>query len=137
MSTFLLYLLAFIFALVCIFLILTILLQSGKGGGLSSLGSGAGGAISDTLGATGAEKTLVKATSWAAAIFMVLALVLTLWGAHLQRSGGLLVGDIRPASAPAAPAQAPAAEGGAPASTTGGEATQESQAAPAPGQSNP
>ncbi len=106
MSEFILYLIVVLFALVCVVMLLAILLQSGKGGGLSSLGSGAGSALTDSLGASSAEKTLVKATWWAAGIFMVLALVLTLWGAHVQRTGGFQIGAPPVSSAPAAAAGA-------------------------------
>ncbi len=109
MSTLLLMLLVILYSLTCLFVILTILLQSGKGGGLSSLGSGAGGALSDSLGATGAEKTLIKATSWASGIFLVLSLALTLYGSRLQQTGGL----------PALPAPPAPATGTAPPATEG------------------
>ena len=112
-SSVILYLLILFYAITCLFLILTILLQAGKGSGLSSLGSGAGGSLSDSLGATGAEKTLSKVTSWGAGIFLALSLILTLYGAHLERSGGLVIGPASTVEAPAlpasgAPAQAPA-----------------------------
>jgi len=55
MSEFILYLIVVLFALVCVVMLLAILLQSGKGGGLSSLGSGAGSALTDSLGASSAE----------------------------------------------------------------------------------
>lgn len=127
MSDIWVFLLVVLYAITCLFLILTVLLQSGKGGGLSSLGSGAGGALSDSLGATGAEKTLVKATSWAAGIFLVLSLALTLYGARLERSGGL---EITPVSAPTAPA-APAPDAGQPAQPSAQQVPSAAPAAPA------
>lgn len=127
MSDIWVFLLVLVYAITCLFLILTVLLQSGKGGGLSSLGSGAGGGLSDSLGATGAEKTLVKATSWAAGIFLVLSLVLTLYGARLERSGGL---EITPVSAPTAPA-APGSDAGQPAQPSSPQAPAAAPAASA------
>lgn len=92
---------------ICFLLMGVILIQSGKGGGLSSLGSAAGG-ISDALGATGAEKTLNKITTGIAVGFMVLAIFLSIFGA---RSSGTKASDIfkdKPAAT-----TAPAAPGGA------------------------
>lgn len=66
-----------IYAVACAFLIFVILIQSGKGGGLSSLGSASQG-LSDSLGATGAEKTLNKLTTGSAVLFMVIAIALSL-----------------------------------------------------------
>lgn len=75
----LLMLCAYTFA--CLFLIFVILIQSGKGGGLSSLGSANQG-ISDALGATGAEKTLNRMTTYSAVGFMVLAILISIAGSH-------------------------------------------------------
>lgn len=110
MSGLWLFLLVLVYSLTCIVVIASILLQAGKGGGLSSLGSGAGGALSDSLGATGAEKTLVKATTWASGIFLALSLILTLYGARLEKTGGLSIGTPAAQTQPAAPASAPATQ---------------------------
>ncbi len=75
-----------VYVLVCGFLILVVLLQSGKGGGLSGLLSGGGG-LSDSFGASGAEKTLGRWTTYCAIAFLVISLCLTLLGArHFQKS---------------------------------------------------
>jgi protein translocase SecG subunit len=58
-------------------LILVVLVQSGKGGGLSGL-VGAGSTLGDHLGATGAEKTLNRWTSYCAVGFLILNLSLVL-----------------------------------------------------------
>ena len=74
------------YVLVCGFLILVVLLQSGKGGGLSGLLSGGGG-LSDTFGASGAEKQLGRWTTYCAVAFLVISLCLTFLGArHFQKS---------------------------------------------------
>ncbi len=118
-----LFLLILVYTITCVFVVLTVLLQSGKGGGLSSLGSGAGGALSDSLGATGAEKTLVKATSWGSGVFLALSIILTLYGSYIERSAGLSIG-----AGPAAPT-APA--GTAPATTSPASTTAPATTAPA------
>lgn len=69
----------FVYLILCFWLIFVILIQSGKGGGLSSLG-GASEGLSEALGATGAEKTLNKLTTLSAVGFMVLAIVLAVGG---------------------------------------------------------
>ena len=95
------------YILVCGFLILVVLLQSGKGGGLSGLLSGGGG-LSDSFGASGAEKTLSRWTTYCAIAFLVVSLALTLLGArHFQKS---LLGEfpeetLPPPSAQVTPAQ--------------------------------
>ena len=79
-------LLILVYVSVCGFLILVVLLQSGKGGGLSGLLSGGGG-LSDSFGASGAEKTLGRWTTYCAIAFLVISLCLTLLGArHFQKS---------------------------------------------------
>jgi len=129
-----LFLLILVYTLTCVFVILTILLQSGKGGGLSSLGSGAGGALSDSLGATGAEKTLVKATSWGSGIFLALSIILTLYGSYVERSAGLSIGAAPATTAPATTAPASTAPATTVPATTAPAATAPATTAPAAGQ---
>ena len=60
--------------LICIFLVLAILLQSGKGGGLaSSLGGGM--SSSSVLGGRSATTFLTKATAVLAGVFMLICLL--------------------------------------------------------------
>jgi preprotein translocase subunit SecG len=67
-----------IFVLVCIFLVLVILLQSGKGGDVAAAFGGSGSQTA--FGPRGAQKPLEKATIIAAGIFMFLALLFSLPG---------------------------------------------------------
>jgi len=67
-----------VFVLVCLFLILVILLQSGKGGDVAAAFGGSGSQTA--FGPRGAQKPLEKATAVAAIIFMFLALVFSLPG---------------------------------------------------------
>lgn len=67
-----------IFVLVCLFLILVILLQSGKGGDVAAAFGGSGSQTA--FGPRGAQKPLEKATVVAAMIFMLLALLFSLPG---------------------------------------------------------
>jgi preprotein translocase subunit SecG len=71
-----------IFVLVCLFLILVILLQSGKGGDVAAAFGGSGSQTA--FGPRGAQKPLEKATVVAAMLFMLLALIFSLPGVGTQ-----------------------------------------------------
>jgi preprotein translocase subunit SecG len=66
-----------LFVINCLFLILVVLLQAGKGDGLAALGGGGSGGGGDTiLGNRGAATFLSKLTVVSAVLFMVLSIVL-------------------------------------------------------------
>ena len=103
-----LYVLVPIYVLVCIFLILVVLLQQGKGADVAS----AFGASSSqtTFGARGATTLLEKITTWSFVAFSVLAVTISLIQARpksavLQSQKGVKPVPAAPAS-PAAPAPA-------------------------------
>lgn len=83
-----------IHVLVCIVLMLAILMQSGKGGGLSSSfggGGGAGGGMAGQMfGGRGAGTFLSKVTSVTAALYMVMVIVLNLIPASSQAPSSLI-----------------------------------------------
>ena len=81
-----------IYGFACLFLIFVILIQSGKGGGLSSLGQASGG-LSESLGATGAEKALNKMTTICAIAFMLLAILISVAGTRAIRQSETILGD--------------------------------------------
>jgi len=87
---------------VCIFLILVILLQAGKGGGM---GAGLGGASQTVFGGRGSQTFLGRLTSISAAIFMLTSV----WLAYHSSRTTSVVEDVPQAPAPAAPAQGGAA----------------------------
>src|SRR5690606_10245550 len=101
MLTWWMIILLFIYVVICFLLMGAILLQSGKGGGLSSL-AGAGGGIGDAIGATGAEKTMNKITTGVAVSFMLMAILLSLLGRYLGPGEGRseVFGDGAAAPAP-------------------------------------
>ncbi|MDX1973501.1 MAG: preprotein translocase subunit SecG [Candidatus Sumerlaeia bacterium] len=103
-------LLGAIYVLLCLGLIFIVLLQPAKkGGGLGGIGGGgAAGAISDTLGATQAERTLAKITQYGMMIFFVLSLVLTLLANYAVNANRV---KIAPAAAPDSTITVPAAGG--------------------------
>src|SRR5688500_16332795 len=66
--------------IVCLFLMLTVLLQSGKGGGM---GGAFGGSNAGTVfGGSGASTFLRKLTAGAATVFMITSMVLAFIASH-------------------------------------------------------
>jgi preprotein translocase subunit SecG len=119
------YVIAALYVLVCLVMLFAILLQQGKGGDIAS--AFGGGSSQAAFGARTGATVLSKITAGAAALFMVLALALSILG---QRGPGSVVSGTQapkpPASTPAAPApQTPAPANQAPAAPV-------EQAAPAP-----
>lgn len=93
---------------VCTIMVLSILLQSGKG---ADIGAVFGGGSSNTVfGSTGATTFLSKITIIAAVTFMVTSIILSYFaGKGLSAKGaGSVVGDIPAATQPVAPQGKPA-----------------------------
>ncbi|MGQ0813944.1 MAG: preprotein translocase subunit SecG [Gemmatimonadota bacterium] len=101
-------------------LTVVVLLQSGKGGGLASMGGGMG---TDTLiGGRQAATILTKATWITGALFLVLSLVLAILSSRSQQPSSILREEFRPAPAAApAPVQLPGTQPAAPATTPGAQ----------------
>lgn len=88
-----------IYTLNCFFLIMVVLLQAGRGGGLTL--SGGGGS---QIGGSGGSKLLQNMTEGSAALFMSLSLVL----AYISSSGvGADAGEFLPEAPPAGDMAAP------------------------------
>jgi preprotein translocase subunit SecG len=77
--------LSFVYILVCSFLIMVVLLQQGRGGGMGSLGGGS----QTVFGGSGAGNLLTRLTSVSAALFMILSATL----AWLSSSGDTALED--------------------------------------------
>ncbi len=75
--------LSIVYVFVCLFLILVVLLQSGKGGGLGGLG---GGATQQVFGGAGAGNILTRMTAVCAFLFMTLAISLEYLSTSTDRS---------------------------------------------------
>ena len=88
---------------VCIFLILVVLLQTGKRADLA--GAFGGGGSQTAFGARGAANLLTKLTTGAAVLFMLCALGLAIMTSGGPGSGGSVLDDV-PGGAPP-PAEAP------------------------------
>ena len=90
--------------IVCFFLIIVVLLQSGKSGDIAAAFGGMGSQTA--FGPRGAATALSKATTWSAIIFMVTSITLSVYASRKTGSNSVLQG-IKPAtsnSKPAAPA---------------------------------
>ena len=138
------YVLVPVYVVVCVFLILVVLLQQGKGADVAS----AFGASSSqtTFGARGATSVLEKVTTWSFVAFSVLAVAISLLQARPKSSVIKQLGDQPPAkSAPAVPAApapanavpvAPATGGAVPAAPATGTDAAPAPAAAAPAPAN-
>ncbi len=106
--------LLFIHIGVSILLILAVLMQSGKGGGLSGAFGGGGGGNQTAFGGRGAVDFLGKATWILGSAFMVLSLLLAVMASgdggpsSLIQKNSALPSAIPPASAPGTPVDAEA-----------------------------
>jgi preprotein translocase subunit SecG len=119
-----------IHVLACIFLIVVVLLQTGKG---ADMGAVFGGGSQTLFGSSGAGNFLTKLTTGTAIAFMLTSLILT-WGASRTPVSSLLNRLPAPAAEPAPPSAAAPAEQPAPpaeAAPEGGGAPTEQ---PAPNQ---
>jgi preprotein translocase subunit SecG len=115
-----------IHVLACIFLVLVVLLQTGKG---ADMGAVFGGSSSTIFGSSGAGNFLTRLTAVMAAVFMVTSLTLTYMSAR-RVSSTIFDSAPLPASAPAEiPGGAPAPGAPAPAPAAEGEAAPAPQAA--------
>ena len=74
-----------IYVLVCAFLILVVLLQQGKGGGMGAA-LGGGGGSNTVFGGAGAGNFLTRLTAIAATLFMVLSALLAYMSTSGERS---------------------------------------------------
>jgi preprotein translocase subunit SecG len=104
--TFLYYLTVVVHLVVCLFLIIVVLLQSGKGSDIAAAFSGQGSQTA--FGPRGAATALSRATTWSAILFMVTSLSL---GVMALRQGpkSVFQNDKPPAQSAVPPAPAPAA----------------------------
>ena len=112
---------------VSVFMILSILLQSGKGGGMGALGGG-GGAASQVFGGRGAGNFLSRLTTGAAFVFFCTSLYLSV----NSTQDSVIQKALTEGAAPAAETAAPAADAAAPAEAApAADAAAPAEAAPA------
>jgi preprotein translocase subunit SecG len=95
--------------IVCLFLIIVVLLQSGKSGDITAAFGGMGSQTA--FGPRGAATALSRATTWSAIIFMVTSITLSVFASRGASGPKSVLQGIAPSQTktqPAAPAPAPA-----------------------------
>jgi preprotein translocase subunit SecG len=101
------YLITTVHVLVCFFIIIVVLLQSGQSGDLSAAFGGQGSQTA--FGPRGAASALSKATTWSAVIFMVTSITLSVWASRRGGPSSVLQGlkshpvNTQPAKTPSQP----------------------------------
>jgi preprotein translocase subunit SecG len=96
--------------IVCFFIIIVVLLQSGSAGDISAAFGGMGSQTA--FGPRGAASALGRATTWSAVIFMVTSIVLSIFVARHSGAPSSVLSNVKTSqtkSQPATPAQPPAA----------------------------
>jgi len=93
--------------LVCFFIIVVVLLQSGKSGDISAAFGGQGSQTA--FGPRGAASALSKATTWSAVAFMITSITLSVYASKHSGPTSVLQGiKSQPVKSQPAPAKAPA-----------------------------
>jgi preprotein translocase subunit SecG len=98
-----------IHVIVCFFLIIVVLLQSGKSGDIAAAFGGMGSQTA--FGPRGAATALSKATTWSTVIFMITSITLSVMASRGGMSSSSIVQGLTPSQTktqPAVPAPAPA-----------------------------
>lgn len=90
--------------IVCLFLIIVVLLQSGKSADIAAAFGGMGSQTA--FGPRGAATVLSKATTWAAVIFMLTSITLSIFASKRTGSSSVL-GNMKTQPAQSQPQKAP------------------------------
>lgn len=104
-----------------ILIMVIILLQAGKGGGLAAMGGGGSAGTESFMGGRQAATVLTKSTWITGAIFLALAVVLSILSTQRQEAAPLLQDEFRTAPTQPQPILPGAGEGGGEAGEGGGE----------------
>jgi preprotein translocase subunit SecG len=95
-------LITIIHVVVCLFIIIVVLLQSGQSADIAAAFGGAGSQTA--FGPRGATTVLSKATTWAAIIFMLTSISLSIFASRASHATGSILGGAKPATTkPATP----------------------------------
>jgi preprotein translocase subunit SecG len=89
--------------IVCAFLIIVVLLQSGQSGDIAAAFGGMGSQTA--FGTRTAATVLGRATTWAAVIFMLTSIILSVFAARRSNRSGSVLEGTRSAPTQSAPAQ--------------------------------
>lgn len=82
--------------IVCLFIIIVVLLQSGTSGDIAAAFGGMGSQTA--FGPRGATTLLGKATTWAAVLFMVTSITLSIFATRTSRNNGSVLNGLKPAT---------------------------------------
>jgi preprotein translocase subunit SecG len=82
--------------IVCFFLIIVVLLQSGKSADIAAAFGGMGSQTA--FGPRGAATLLSKATTWSAVIFMVTSITLSIFATRASTNTGSVLNSLKPAT---------------------------------------
>jgi len=93
---------AILHVLTCVFLIIVVLLQSGRGADVAAAFGGMGSQTA--FGPRGSATVLTRATTWSAILFMLTSLTLSILASRRSTSSSVL-GNIKPGQTKSQPAQ--------------------------------
>ena len=96
-----------IHVLVCAFLIIVVLLQSGRGADVAAAFGGMGSQTA--FGPRGSATVLTRATTWSAILFMITSITLSVIASR-RSTGGSVLGNIKQTNSQPAPQPAPKPE---------------------------
>jgi preprotein translocase subunit SecG len=93
--------------LICVFLIIVVLLQSGRGADVAAAFGGMGSQTA--FGPRGSATILTRATTWLAILFMITSITLSIFASR-RSTGGSVLGNIKPSQTKSQPTPAPKPE---------------------------
>ncbi len=82
--------------IVCLFLIIVVLLQSGKSADIAAAFGGMGSQTA--FGPRGAATVLSKATTWSAVIFMLTSITLSIFASRASTNNGSVLNSLKPST---------------------------------------
>ncbi len=91
--------------IVCIFIVIVVLLQSGKSADIAAAFGGMGSQTA--FGPRGAATVLSKATTWSAVIFMLTSITLSIVASRQSHASGSVLNNLKPSTTNSAPANQP------------------------------
>jgi preprotein translocase subunit SecG len=96
-------LLTVIHVLVCLFLVIVVLLQSGQSGDIAAAFGGMGSQTA--FGPRGAATVLTKATTWCAVIFMITSIALSVLATRKGSASGSVLENVKSPTSNSQPAK--------------------------------
>jgi len=84
----------FVHVIVCLFLIVVVLVQSGQSADLAAAFGGQGSQTA--FGPRGTATIMTRLTTWCAIIFMLTSIALSIMSSHATRNGSVLSGEKAP-----------------------------------------